>query len=258
MSSFVPEKAGETTAIPSRRITRDMPLKWSSDPLSAFWDAAGGNVIANFAHGSPEVQLMQQIDELLRRIAANLIEPKNSVVALLLLRTHSAYRAATLLAASGMPTDTYPAIRSILETAGYALLIHREPRLGEMWLRRDEGPPEKQAVRKAFTPRAIKDALEHVDRGLLQVFDTLYEYCIDFGAHPNEKALTANLSMTEDGKTKHLKVQYLHGNTVFTIGAMKNTARAGLFALFVFQHTMAARFELLGLKDEMNSLRGRL
>lgn len=108
----------------------------------------------------------------------------------MLLRTHSAYRAATLLAASGMPTDAYPTIRSILETAGYALLIYLHQKLGETWLRRDDGAAQKKAVRSAFTPRAIKDALTQVDRGLLRIFDELYEYAIDFGAHPNEKSLT--------------------------------------------------------------------
>jgi hypothetical protein len=258
MTDSHPTKAGETVTVPSRTITQDVPAQWSRDPLSAFWDAASGNVVANFAHASPEMQLMRKVDELLRRIAANLIEPQSSLVALLLLRAHSAYRAATLVAASGMPTDAYPNIRSVLETAGYALLIYGEPKLGETWMRRDGGATEKQLVRNSFTPRAIKDALTQVDRGLLQVFELLYEYCIDFGAHPNEKSLTANMSMTEDGKTKHYKVQYLHGNTVFTVGAMKNVARAGLFALFAFQRTMAARFELLGLKEEISALRGHL
>lgn len=72
------------------------------------------------------------------------------------------------------------------------------------------------------------------------------------------KSRSLNLSMTEEGKAKHYKVQYLHGDTIFVAGAMKNVARAGLFALFAFQHPMPARFELLGLKDAMNSLRSRL
>ncbi|WP_439612634.1 hypothetical protein [Reyranella sp.] len=258
MTSAVPEKAGETSAVPSREVKRLLPVRWGSDPLSAFWEAASGNTVANFVHASPELQLLHRVDALLARAAENLIEPKNWLVALLLLRTHSAYRAATLVATAGMPTDTYPILRTILETAGYALLIHRDSKLAEVWLRRDEGAKEKQAVRNTFTPRAIKGALQQIDPGLLQVFDSLYEYCIDFGAHPNEKALTANLSMSEVGKTKHYKVQYLHGNTTFVVGGMKNLARAGLFALFAFQHTMTARFQILGLKDHMNALRGQL
>jgi hypothetical protein len=258
MTKIVPEKVGETAAVTSRKDTRDVPVDWGRDPLGAFWDAAGGNLIANFAHASPDFQRMQQIDGLFLRIGENLIEPKNLMVALLLLRTHVVYRAATLVATSGMPTETYPLIRSVLEHAGYALLVHRDPPLGQTWLGRHDGPDEKQAVRKTFSTGAIKDALAAVDTGLRRVFDRLYEYSIDFGAHPNERSLTANLSVDEvDGK-KHYRVKYIHGNSLIVEGAIKDTARAGLFALFVFQHTMAARFELLGLKDEMNSLRPHL
>lgn len=258
MTSNIPEKAGETDPVLSRSFTRSVPIRWGKDSLSAFWEAAEGNVVANFAHASSEFRLLHRVDELLQRIATNQIEPQSALVALLLLRTHSAYRAATLIAASGMPTDTYPLVRTILETAGYALLIHRDSTLGTAWLSRDDGPIEKRIVRNTFTVRAVKDALMQVDPGLLRVFDSLYEYCIDFGAHPNEKSLTANMSMTEEGKTKNYKVQYLHGNTTFTAGAMKNTARAGLFALHAFQHTMSARFELLGLKQDMHLLKGHL
>lgn len=253
-----PHKAGETAAVLSRQVVRQVPAQWGRDGLSAFFDAAFSNVIANAAHASPEMQSVQRVDELLGRIASNLIEPQNALVALMLIRSHAAYRAAALVAASGMPTDAYPQIRSVIETAGYALVIHRQPELGETWLRRNDGAAEKQAVRRAFTPSTIKVALENVDPGLLRVFDTLYEHSIDFGAHPNEKSLTANLSMTEVGNTKHYRVQSLHGNTIFATDALKNTARAGLFALFAFQHTMVAKFELLGVKDEMNSLRPHL
>ena len=48
-----------------------------------------------------------------------------------------------------------------------------------------------------------------------------------------------------------------HRTRLLTASAMKNAARAGLFAPFIFQHVMAARLELLGLKDEMNALRAR-
>jgi hypothetical protein len=76
-TGLVPEKAGETAAIASRRITTDIPLGWGSDPLSAFWDAAHGNIIANFAHASAEMQLVQRVDGLLQRIATNPVETKN-------------------------------------------------------------------------------------------------------------------------------------------------------------------------------------
>jgi hypothetical protein len=37
--------------------------------------------------------------------------------------------------------------------------------------------------------------------------------------------------------------------------AMKSVAQVGLAALFIFQHIFEAKFELLGIRDEMNRLR---
>jgi len=36
---------------------------------------------------------------------------------------------------------------------------------------------------------------------------------------------------------------------------MKSVAQVGLAALFIFQHVFKAKFELLGIKAEMNRLR---
>ena len=37
--------------------------------------------------------------------------------------------------------------------------------------------------------------------------------------------------------------------------AMKSTAQVGLTALFIFQHIFKAKFELLGIREEMDKLR---
>jgi len=36
---------------------------------------------------------------------------------------------------------------------------------------------------------------------------------------------------------------------------MKNVAQVGLTALFIFQHIFKAKFELLGIREEMDKLR---
>jgi hypothetical protein len=258
MTKLAPEKVGKTAAVLSRKVTRDMPVNWGRDSLSEFWDAGTDNMIANFAHDRPDVGLLRQIDALFLRAASHLNEPKHPLVALLLLRTHAAFRAASLVAMTGMPTEVYPLIRSVLEHAGYALLMHQNTGHGETWLRRHDGLDEKKAVRKAFTPTEIKELLGNLDKGLQKVFDELYEYSIDFGGHPNERSLTSNLSLKESERTKEYRVQYLHGDTPWVAAAIRNTARAGLFALYAFQHTMPAKFALLGIKDEMNALRSLL
>ncbi len=95
--------------IRSRTAPRTLPEGWEKDPLTQHWEACASNMVTNFSTGSAEIQYMQAVDNLFVKITANLINSKRLIVALLLLRTHSAYRAATVIAASGMATDIYAA-----------------------------------------------------------------------------------------------------------------------------------------------------
>ena len=47
----------------------------------------------------------------------------------------------------------------------------------------------------------------------------------------------------------------LSTNRQFLLFAMKNAAQVGLTALFIFQHIFRAKFELLGIREEMEKLR---
>jgi hypothetical protein len=97
----------------SKKVMREQPVDWSKDDLSRHWNDGASNMVTNFACGTNELQRMQAVDRLFMKIVTNLINSKNLVVALLLLRCHSAYRAATILAVSGMPTDVYPCISEL-------------------------------------------------------------------------------------------------------------------------------------------------
>src|SRR5260370_42555922 len=88
-----------------------------------------------------------------------------------------------------LPTDSYPLQRSCLENAGYAHLISTTPELSERWLNRDDDPGSKSR----FTNRAVREAISASDDELAVIYQDLYERTIDFGAHPNEKTVTANL-----------------------------------------------------------------
>lgn len=250
-----PVSRTHTAEVLSRRLSRDVPVNWGNDPLSQFWDMAGSNVIANFANNPPDLKPLRKVDSALLKIVEHQRQPRNVVVSLLLISAHAAFRAASNIIMSGMPTQSYPLIRNVLEHAGYAAMIARDPSLGEVWLRRHDSPEAKKKQRNTFTTTAMKAAIGAFDTALLKRWDDLYEYTIDFGGHPNERALTSNMEIDDEGSTKTYKVQYLQGDTVFVQGAIKNLARAGLNALFTFQHTMPERFQLLGLREKLQTLR---
>jgi len=246
-----------TKPVRSRKVTIDVPEQWDKDPLSAHWAACSSNMVTNFATGSDEIRYMQAVDSLFVKITTNLINSKELVVALLLLRTHSAYRAATVLAASGMSTDIYATLRTVLETAGYALIMHDTPGMAATWLERHTDDAHMAAVKSKYNVGAIKKAITEKakDAGLLKVFEALYTRTIDMGGHPNERSLTSTMTLTEDEQRKVFNVEYIQGNTLGVKLAMKTAAQVGLCALYIFQHTMKARFEILGLREEMNKLR---
>ena len=116
-----------------------LPPRWSDDPLSAFLDQAFKNTLATFVHKHAGFDLLSHIDRSFLRIGENLVNPPDILGAVLLLRSHSAFRAACRLTLSGQVTDAFPPLRACLEYALYALHISQNNCLGEVWLRRHDG-----------------------------------------------------------------------------------------------------------------------
>jgi hypothetical protein len=185
-------------------------------------------------------------------ISKQLLNPKDILTPLFLARSHSAYRAACAAALSGQSPETFVLLRSSVEAAGYGLLIYQTPGLGEIWLKRAEN---KGAVRAAFTVKAVRHAVEKVDTKLAGIFDMLNERAIDFGGHPNEMAITGSMSIIEEKDRKTFVIKYLDDNLLMLAHAIKSTAQAGLCSLFIFQRIFPERFELLGLKQQLQDLR---
>ena len=51
----------------------------------------------------------------------------------------------------------------------------------------------RKLIRRTFTQTAIRDSIATKDTKLSEIYQALYERSIDFGAHPNEKAVTSSL-----------------------------------------------------------------
>lgn len=102
------------------------------------------------------------------------------------------------MAMSGHETAVYPLFRTALESACYALLITLKPELEAVWSDRDKGDAERKASRKAFggaVAEAIK-RLEAQQAGMGDFISSLYETSIDYGAHPNTRAIRNHVQVT--------------------------------------------------------------
>lgn len=231
------------------------PPGWGRDKLSAYLEDANGNRFATFFNKRQEYALLSEIDDCFTRIGENLINPKGLIEALLLLRSHSAFRTACGCAMAGQATDTYPLIRTTLEYAGYALFVQGDHKAQELWLRRHEGAGALAAVRKHFQSGSIVREIKKKDKELGHIYEGLYNVTIDFGAHPNERSVTGSLAILKGEEKTTFQQIFLHGDDLAAANALVSVARAGLCALYLFANVFSERFQLLGLIDRMDALR---
>lgn len=231
------------------------PDGWLDDSLTEFLETAHRNRFATFANKQALSQRLIALDACFVHVAKDWLNPSNLLISFLFLRCHSAYRAACTHAMAGQVTDTYPQIRACLEYAGYALYMHKNSGLAETWLKRHDDDATMKAVKREFTIANIRTTVERVDQHAAKVFAELYERAIDFGAHPNERAITGSLEVIDQDKRKSYESIYLHGDSSALDYALKTTAQTGVCALEILQAIYPERFEILGVRADLLELR---
>lgn len=234
------------------------PKGWGHDELSKFLDVVHWNNWATFASKPVGFGLLRQIDEAFYTIATNLHQPQHVLEPMMLLRSHSAYRAACGLVMGGQVVDAFPSLRSVLEYATYALHIHHNPGHDEVWIRRHDDSASMKACRREFTARKVMATLEAVDKPLHDAIDTLYERAIDYGGHPNERGLTSAMQMKELADGAEFLHAYVVDDGVALTHAIKTTAQVGLGALLIFRTMFKERFDILGITPILDDLSARL
>jgi hypothetical protein len=101
-------------------------------------------------------------------------------------------------------------------------------------------------------------ALKNLDTELHRTTKILYERTIDLGAHPNERAITGNMTLEAGTDKTTFQNFYLHGDGVPLDHAFKVTAQVGLGSLLMFEHIFRDRFRLLAIDAELQKLRSGL
>ena len=236
------------------------PATWGHDTLSEFMAAAHQNRLATFVNKPELYRRLSAIDECFHRIGSGWTMPASDssrfIAVLLFGRAVGAYRAACESALAGQAVDSFVMVRSMLEASAYSLHIERNAELAEVWLRRHDDEAAKGAMLKSFSMAKLVSTIRACDRDGADRFDRLYQDAIDFGAHPNERAVTGSLTVTEEqGSNQRYEQQLLHGDGLALEHALINVARAGVCSLEVLQCAFPARFELLGVRYRILELR---
>ncbi len=111
------------------------------------------------------------------------------------------------------------------------------------------------AQKSKFRIGKIRSIIASFDTRLAEVFRTFYERSVDFGGHPNPHGIMGAIQMPESPVDQSFTALALSTDKQVLLHAMKSAAQVGLTALFIFQHIFKPKFELLGIREEMDKLR---
>jgi hypothetical protein len=227
------------------------------DRLSKFLDDSEYNAKVTIAAYTNEYGKLVRIQSAYATINDNLGGHPELLPGLLLLRAHCSFLGAVRLGLSGMMAETYMLLRGCLESALYSFYIASNDDLQTTLLNRHIDADAYKKVRDEFSITKILKALKRRDPAIHGRADKLYDITIDYGGHPNERAITTQSEVTHDPVANEVTVR----SQIFNAGDMphelclKNTARVGLCGLEILNLVFHDRFKELGLDTELLALR---
>jgi hypothetical protein len=233
---------------------------WGADDLTQFLERVYQNQQGNRERLPESYRLMQRVNDCFVAAGENLVNPKPVLTGVLFLRSQYAYKAAAGMALAGQIVEAFAMMRLCLEYAGYALAIFADPTgsgAQEIYLNRHVDDASMKAQKEEFKISNIREIISTFDPGLSRIFKTLYDRTIDFGGHPNPLATlnAAKLEKPQENVSGGIVALALTIEDLPLRHAMKTTAQVGSTALYIFQHIFKAKFELLGIRTEMDALR---
>lgn len=230
------------------------PPEWGNDHLSKFIEMAWHNVFASFVNFKGFYIRLEKIDAAFRSAIENLTNTRDWFPGFFLLRAHSAYLGAVRLALSAQVGEAYMVLRGCLENALYGFFFWKNPQKSRLWYERHDSIMKKKEGRREFQIKTMLQTLKKEDPKEGKIAEQLYEWCIDYGAHPNERSISGVMDKIEESGNIDFKINYLLGGKLPARACLKTTGQIGVSALMIFQLIFRTRFELIGLSNDLKQL----
>jgi hypothetical protein len=231
--------------------------------LEAFIEAVYKNQQGNRVRYPEQYRLIQRVDKCFIDASKHLSYAKPLFTGPLFLRSHYAYKTAASMTLAGQVPESFVMMRSCLEYAGYALAIFTEPSLladaprrEEVFVNRHADDASMKAQKEEFAIENIHKTIAVHDQTLANIFRFLYNRAIDYGAHPNPNGMFTAMNVEkEDEKLTSITTLALTTEPLPLLFTMKSVAQSRLTSLYIFKQMFKAKFELLGIRIEMDALR---
>jgi hypothetical protein len=231
------------------------PPSWGDDELTRYLDNARHNQWATFHNKRSQIRKLIAIDAEFSKVTDGWTNPDREIPAQLFLRCMASFRAACGHAMAGQIREVFVSARVQLEDAGMAVHLYRDQSLEEVWLRRNDSPAAEKKQRDACAIHLVIKAVKAANRHAGERFEKLYKEAIDFGAHSNQRAVTAHLKMVRQPDQRTMNAIMQHGDGVQLDYGLKFAALCGIVCLEVLEISFRAKFEILGISAAILKLR---
>src|SRR5262249_36974864 len=155
-------------------------------------------------------------------------------------QTHDHFLGAVRLGLSGQLPGACALLRLSLESALYGLYVAGNSNRQEIWAKRHDDNSSRRHSKKEFTVRKIMDHLRSVDAKTQGIVDQLYQRTIDYGGHPNPRAVLPGIEIEESGRTTNFSMDHFQCGDVRQMACLKLAAQVGICSLDVLYHVQPA------------------
>ena len=235
-------------------VKQPAPSEWGKDQLTAFFDDVESNAYVTFVRLPEMMRLAIDIDAFYRSIFGIADYSGSGFQYLFIPRAHSSYLAGVRLAAGTQVPESYMVTRGCLENVLYGFFLFKHPEHVECYLKRDETDDTKREFRKRFKFQDMIQVLKDENSSVGSAVSMLYERTIDWGAHPNEKALTSNMTMKREDGMIRLDGHHLSDNESAIKLALKTVMLSGVAGLKTVECMFPAKFKEMVLSEKLDSL----
>ena len=167
-------------------------------------------------------------------------------------RSRSLFLSAARIGLGGQSPDVYPLTRALLESALYAWFIKQETGRFEIWINRLRGGESRKAARKLFLIGKILSDFEADNPAIGRVIKEIYEFHIDFGAHPNPSGVISGSSIIDHDSSTILSMNLTHRWDMDSYHlAIKEIARTAIGSLEIYRCMFPEKFRLLGFDQRI-------
>ncbi len=233
--------------------------EWGKDSLSEYLSTSIHNVEASVENLAGPYQRLSDIDGVFLDVLSHRPSEEDLVAGSMCFRAHCSYRSSVQLALCGQLAESHMTLRGALESSLYAFYVKGNLTRQELWIRRHDDEQTKRQMKNEFTVGKVMSHLAQRDVTVHRVAKKLYEHTIDFGGHPNHRAVASQTKVVPTGpESFDVRNEYFEVGSLAHDLAIKTCARVGVCCVDLLKLVFWERVRLLGMDDQISHLRAGL